>query len=108
MTRGVLAERSGVSLPTVNRVLSGEHPEASFANVAAIAECLGLRVTLAAEASSQELREAQARKKAKRLVGLVQGTSALEGQGLEGSELEGMIGQTAAELLVSNRRLWSE
>ena len=37
-----LSKRCGVSRPTVQRVLSGRHAAASFANIVAIAESLGL------------------------------------------------------------------
>ena len=38
MSLAMLARRSRVSLPTVNRIMSGRHPRPTFAHVAAIAE----------------------------------------------------------------------
>ncbi len=108
MACGTLAKRSHVSLPTVNRILSGQHGGASFVNVAAIAEALGMEITVVAKDRSEKLRQEQAIRKARRLVGLVQGTSALEGQGLDQQELDEMVGRTSRELLLSKRKLWSE
>src|SRR5438067_10434482 len=80
MSCAALAKRSGVSLATVQRVLSGKHAEASFANVLAIAKALSMSVAIEPIASATEVRQRQARYKAERLVGMVQATSALEAQ----------------------------
>ena len=108
MPRTILAKRSGVSLPTVNRVLSGHHNRVTFENVLAIAKALGMEITMLQQGTSCEFREKQATKKARKLVRLVQGTSALEGQGLDKDELEEMIGRTSKELFLTNRKLWAE
>ena len=52
--------------------------------------------------------EQQATSKARCLVRLVQGTSALEGQGLEKKTLDDMVVKTAKELLQTQRKLWEE
>jgi len=67
-----------------------------------------MRIAAVASARSHELRRDQADRKARRLVQLVQGTSALEGQAVDDDSLDAMIGRTSDELLSSNRRLWSE
>lgn len=108
MSRPVLAHRSRVSLPTVNRIMSKHHESASFAHVAAIAQALGLELTFCAKDRSEELRRRQARNKAKHLVGLVQGTSGLEGQAVDQEVFESMVDRTMDQLLRSKRRLWSE
>lgn len=108
MSRSILAKRSRVSLPTVNRILSGQHTGASFANVLAIAEALGMELTAEAKTRSDEFRHKQATRKARRLVRLVQGTSALEGQGLDQHEIEEMVERTSRELLPTKRKLWEE
>lgn len=108
MSCAVLARISGVSLPTVVRILSGKSPTAAFANVLAIIKALGMHLTLE-ESDSTNLLEAQARKKAATLIGLVQGTSGLEGQAVDKKSLERMRRQTALELLAGSKRiLWSE
>ena len=108
MSRTALAKRSHVSLPTVNRILSGQNSGASFANVLAIAGALDMDLTVIANSGSDEFRERQAMHKARRLVCLVQGTSALEGQGLDQDELEEMVKRTSRELVVTKRKLWEQ
>lgn len=108
MPLALLAKRSGVSLPTVNRILSGRHKGASFQNVLAIAAALDIEITAVRHGTSSEIRERQATSKARHLVRLVQGTSALEGQGLDQAELDEMIGQTSKELILTKRKLWAE
>ncbi len=105
----LLSKRSGVSRPTVQRVLSGNHAQASFANVVAIAESLGLAVRLDSTVDVRNLKSEQAKRKAKKLVSLVQGTSGLEGQAVDKKAIESMVEQTTHELLAgSKRKLWSE
>ena len=43
-----LAQRSGVPVPTVKRIFGGQIAQASFANIAAIANALGLSLALGA------------------------------------------------------------
>ena len=109
MSNAALAKRSGVSLPTVVRVLSGRNANASLQNVAVIAEALGLRLSLESDVDVAEVREEQARRKAQRLVGIVQGTSGLEAQALDDRVLGEMTRQTVHELLAgSPQKLWGE
>lgn len=109
MPLAVLAARSGVSLPTVQRILSGANQAASYANVEAIAQALDMRIEADANSDDQEFLEREARKKARRLIGLVQGTSALEGQAVNDDTLDEMLRKTTVELLAGGRRrLWGE
>jgi transcriptional regulator with XRE-family HTH domain len=109
LSHELLSRRSGVSRPTIQRILSGHHTTASFANVVAIAESLGLEIHLGSAVEVSDLKREQARLKARRLVGLVQGTSGLEGQAVDRGSLESMIERTTNELLAgSKQRLWSE
>ena len=109
MTFGILARRSGVSLPTVRRTLAGRNPNASLGNVAAIAETLGMRIGLEQTEGVGDFLERQATRKARRLSGIVQGTMGLESQAVNPGELNDMTRQTVHELLAgSPRRLWSE
>jgi transcriptional regulator with XRE-family HTH domain len=108
MSMSVLSVRSGVSLPTAQRILTGKLEHASFRNVSAIAAALGLTAKFLAAMSEEELREEQAEKKARRLVGMVQGTSGLESQAVSNEEFEAMVRRTVHELLSgSNRKLWA-
>ena len=104
-----LAKRSGVSRPTVQRILSGSNPTASFSNVLAIAHALGLSLRLDARMDIGTMKRDQADRKARKLVSLVQGTSGLEEQAVDKKTLETMVEQTTHELLSgSKRRLWSD
>jgi transcriptional regulator with XRE-family HTH domain len=104
-----LAQRCGLSRPTVYRILSGRHEAASFASVAAIAESLGLEIRFDSRVDPRALRRDQAERKAKQLVALVQGTSGLEGQAVDCQAIEAMVERTTDELMAgSKRRLWSE
>ena len=104
-----LASHSGVSRPTVQRILSGKHRAASYLNVASIAKALGYEITFESRQDAQKMRTAQAKQKARKLVSLVQGTSGLEGQAVDPNVVQEMIEQTTVELLAgSGRKLWSE
>jgi transcriptional regulator with XRE-family HTH domain len=109
MSCAMLAKKTGLSMTTVQRVLSGNHLNASFANVVAIAEALGVGLRFVQKARIKRLREEQARQKAKRIVGLVQGTAGLEGQAVDAVAVDEMVDRTIHELLAgSNRKLWGE
>jgi transcriptional regulator with XRE-family HTH domain len=105
----LLARRSGVSRATVQRILSGKCSSVSHASVLSVVRALGLELRLDSQDSPRELKEEQARKRAKRLVALVQGTSGLEGQAVDRDAYQEMVDRTAAELLSgSKHRLWSD
>jgi transcriptional regulator with XRE-family HTH domain len=105
---GSLAKRSGVSRPTVQRILSGTNPTASFSNVMAIAHALGLSLRLNARTDVGRMKQDQAARKARKLVSLVQGTLGLEGQAVDQKTLDAMIEKTTHEMLNGpKRRLWS-
>jgi hypothetical protein len=114
----VLSERSGVSMPVVQRLLAGKISAPRFPSVVAVGKALGLdgvqflddgSISFGSKTDARVLRERQARTKARRLVGMVQGTSALEGQAVSAAASEEMVERTYHELLSgSNHRLWSE
>jgi transcriptional regulator with XRE-family HTH domain len=107
MSCQLLAKRSGISLPTVQRILrdGGEH--ATFANLEAVAGALGMRFELRSTCDEQDLAEQQALTKAKVIARMVQGTSALESQAVDSDTYQQMIRQTVHELMTGpKRRLW--
>jgi transcriptional regulator with XRE-family HTH domain len=109
LSQSALAERCGVSLPTVHRILSGHNSSASFESTMAIAHAMGMELDAIPILPADEVLERQARKKAERLVGMVQGTSALEAQAVSSRQISQMIAKTIHELLTgSRRRLWAE
>lgn len=107
MPYAVLARRSGVSEPTLKRMLQGA--DGKMASVAQVAAALGMELNLTAKTSVMQMQEAQARRKAEQLVAMVQGTSALEAQAVQSSTLEDLTRRTEHELMAgSKRRLWAE
>ena len=107
MSFAVLAARSGVSEPTVKRMLGGQIADSSFANVAAVAHALGCSFDLD-EPDVDELCNQQARKKAEQIARLVQGTSALESQAVDAETYRRLVEKSYHELLAgSRRRLWA-
>ena len=106
MSVPLLARRSGVSIATVNRVLSGKG--ASTENLLAIAEALGLQLDLTPVCDSLEFREREAERKARILVCQLQGTSSLEAQGLGRNDFDRLVRQAVHELMSGpSRRIWS-
>lgn len=110
-----LARRSGVSLPTVHRLLSGKEKRPHLDTLSALAVALGVEVRLASTAHMHEstkvraFREEQAREKAASLTRLVQGTMALEAEAVGVEVLEEMQEQTMHTLLAGPpRRLWGD
>ncbi len=107
MTYQVLATRSGVSIATVQRILSCQNDQASFSNVTAVASALGMTANFIESVSDIEYCEQQAQKKSKLLIGMLQGSSGLEGQAVDDQTLENMVHQTVHELLAGpKRKLW--
>ena len=109
MTYQVLAARSGVSIATVQRILSCENDQANFSNVVAVANALGMITNFIESVSDNDFREQQAQKKSKGLISLLQGSSGLEGQAVDDQTLADMVQQTVHELLAGpKRKLWAE
>jgi len=108
MTCRTLADRCGVSLCTVQRVLAGDVPP-RLPTLLAIAGALGAEIGITAERIPWQMRMRQARDKARALVSMAQGSAALEAQAVEEDVLDEATDQVAVELLAgSNRRLWAK
>jgi transcriptional regulator with XRE-family HTH domain len=115
ISRAALARRAGVSLPTVNRILSGQEAAPSITSLHALAAAMGLQVRLGHEPTvevmvdAREFRRQQAVAKAKRLVALVQGTMGLEAAAVDRQTAEELLNDNVDALLAgSSRRLWDE
>jgi predicted transcriptional regulator len=109
LTHAALAKKSGVSLMTVKRILTRGVKHANFGNVVAVAQALAVDVQFVAHETSRKLREKLARQLAKRIVSMVQSTSALESQAVNQDDIDDMVEQTVHELMSgSRRRLWQE
>jgi transcriptional regulator with XRE-family HTH domain len=108
LTFAALSSRSGVSEPTVKRILGGRLGEASFTHVVAIARALGSPIAADPQDVDEMVRE-QARRKAEGIARLVQGTSALEAQAVDEAEYRRLVDRSYHELLAgSRRRLWAD
>ena len=109
MSCASLSNRTGLSLRTVQRVLSGGEEDPGFATVMAIADALGVSVRLDEDQDINAVRLRQAEQKAERLVSLVRGTSALEAQPVDPQTAKTLRDRTVKELLSgSSRKLWAE
>lgn len=109
MSRAVLAKRSGVSQPTVTRILTGREPNPRWRSLLAIVEALGVSLVISQATPVDECRKQRARDKARRLVGMVQGTMGLESQALDQESLHLMIDRVYHQLLAgSPRNLWED
>lgn len=103
-----LAEMSGVSLLTVQRFFSQENENISFATICKMADVLGVDIVARETMSTQKMLERRAREKARELANVVQGTSALEAQGLNAAALNEIENGIFYTLMNGSRRaLWS-
>ena len=108
MTFEALSKRSEVPVSTLKAIFKKGVEHATFANVAAIADALGVDIEFANEVDSYELLHQQAVKKARELVGMVQATSGLESQAVAPKQIELMIHQLIHQLMAGSRRkLWA-
>jgi transcriptional regulator with XRE-family HTH domain len=105
----VLARRTGVSLRSVQRILSGQEMNPGFSTLASLAHELGVGVQFDNELDIDTVRRRQAELKAKRILALVQGNSALEAQAVSRRTLRDLREKTIHELLAGpNRKLWAD
>jgi len=105
----VLAKRAGISLRSVQRILSGEETNSGFATVTALARELGVGIRFDDQTDVGTIRRRQAERKAARILAIVQGSSALEAQALPPKTLREMREKTIHELLAgSPRKLWAD
>ena len=103
-----LAEKAGISRTAVRQVLR-DPSRSSVASLWAVAKQLGLELAIPEVMSSYEVKRRAALDKARRMVAMVQGSSALEMQAVEQKRKEDMVQQTADELMGGPARfLWTE
>jgi len=89
ITVGNLAKLSGVGVRTINRLLKNE--DVKLSTIESVTNLLGLDFAGNEVVPLQELKKQRAREKALFLASIVQGTSALEMQGLEEDSLKNII-----------------
>lgn len=108
ISRRLLAQRSGVSLPTINRILGGGWEHATFVNLKSVARALGMDFEIKNIIDEQDFAEQQAKTKAEIIARMVQGTSALESQAVDDETRNQMVRQTVHELMAGSwRKLWN-
>jgi transcriptional regulator with XRE-family HTH domain len=107
MSYNVLADKTDISVPTLKRIFSGRHSSAQMNHFLSIATILG--VDLSARMTDPEhLRRVQAEKKARQIMELVRGNSALEDQHVSKEAYNTMMQKTVIELLAGpNNALWA-
>ena len=92
-----LAKLSGVGVRTVNRLLKNE--DVKLSTIEAVTNLLGLDFAGNEQIPLQELQKQRAKEKALYLASIVQGTSALEMQGLEDASLKKIVSMYENEFL---------
>ncbi len=92
-----LAKLSGVGVRTVNRLLKNE--DVKLSTIEAVTNLLGLDFAGNEQIPLQELQKQRAKEKALYLASIVQGTSALEMQGLEAASLKKIVSMYENEFL---------
>lgn len=109
MSCAVLAQVTGLSLRTVQRVLSGDEHDPGIRTVTALAQAMGISLELRDEVDLNTFRLRRAQRKADQLVGMVRATSALEAQAVHGDAAKALHDRTVRDLLAgSNRKLWAD
>jgi len=101
-----LAKLSGIGIRTVNRLLKNE--DVKLSTVEAVTNVLGLDFAGNEQISLEELQKKRAKEKALYLASIVQGTSALEMQGLETDSINKIVAMYENEFLYGNYKdtLW--
>lgn len=111
-----LSERAGVSVPTLKRLFSGKAENPTLRSLQAVCSVLGVELRIGGKAkvvfkekeSVEKVRKVVATAKARQIVKLVQGTSALESQAVSASNARDMVSRTIRELLTGPpRNLWA-
>lgn len=101
-----LAKLSGVGIRTINRLLKNE--DVKLSTVEAVTNVLGLDFAGNEQISLKELQKQRAKQKALYLASIVQGTSALEMQGLDTDSINKIVAMYENEFLYGNYKntLW--
>jgi len=107
MTLPVVAERAGLSRATVCRILQKKQASSSLENVLAIARVLGAELDLKLQEPAKVVEE-EIQARARRIVRMVQGTMALEAQGItDQAHLDQLVEVAATEIRARPRKqLW--
>jgi len=97
MPISALSERANVSVSTVKRVLEGD-TSVSYRTLCRIAEAMGASLKISARSQSSVIRE-EAKRKARLVAKMSQGTSAMEAQAVDKETLDRIAQAAEAELI---------
>jgi transcriptional regulator with XRE-family HTH domain len=114
MSFPALSDRTGVSVPALKQIFSGHRDNPTLQTIQAIATALGVEIRIneqleiVDQSTAFDFRKRAAEEKAERLVRLVQGTSALESQAVDPTDLRAMVKQTVYDLMAGpSKRIWA-
>ncbi|MCE5279642.1 MAG: helix-turn-helix transcriptional regulator [Planctomycetaceae bacterium] len=108
MSSAVVADRARLPLRTVRRILMGE-TSARLDNLAAIANALEVDLGIVRKNKADGVKRRQAKRKAREIVSIAQGSSALEAQPARKKALDQATKSIEHDLLAGSRlRLWSK
>jgi len=103
----MLANKTGVSAPTIKRILSGKKASAHFDHVLSLAQALGVDLRAKIIDDAEKIRRQQATQQALIIMKLVRGNAALEGHKLGRMAYKRMLEKTIYELLSGpEKKLW--
>lgn len=109
ISQPVIARLTGISLPTVKRIMAGRYSGARLADVEAIARVLGLELQSVVRTDADTLRLKRAEQKAAKIAKQVQATSALEAQGVDEATLRGIRNEIVHGLMAGPKsKLWTD
>ncbi len=107
MSCKALAERSGLTALTVQKVLRGGK-NANLSTVLAISQALGAQIGLVRASKLSAVKRRRARAKAHQLAAITQGSAALEAQAVDDDAIKHAERQIEADLLSGPAiRLWA-
>lgn len=107
ITNGYLAQKTGLSIPTVQRILANKDHSVELAGLLSIADILGIDITASVSRSAQDMLKEKANNKAEKLLQLVRGNSALEGNEIDLGTYQDLLQRTVDDLLKGSKRaLW--
>lgn len=100
-----IAAHTGLSQPTVHRILSGKHEGATWDDVVGIAHFLGIKIAIETE-DADKILDRKAQKLAEAITQINLATNQLEGQGFSKEQKEKFITETKRWLLNEPKKIW--
>lgn len=111
MSESYIAERAGLSQPTVHRIFSGKHNKTAWNDLIEIGHVIGVEINMEGIriTPAEKILDRQAEQIATHMTRIMQATSQLEGQGLAEKQQEKLKAENKLWLLAGSRKkLWME